>query len=81
VSKLSIKSWLTDMYGVLVHENKAIPGAVELTQRWRATDTPFLVLTNNSIYTPRDLSARCKTVDWTCRNSASGPRRWQQLLF
>ncbi|MEV4606807.1 HAD family hydrolase [Neorhizobium sp. LMR1-1-1.1] len=46
------------MDGVLVHENKAIPGAVELIQHWRATDTPFLVLTNNSIYTPRDLSAR-----------------------
>lgn len=46
------------MDGVLVHENNAIPGAVELIQHWRATDTPFLVLTNNSIYTPRDLSAR-----------------------
>ncbi len=58
MSKHNIKSWLTDMDGVLVHENKAIPGAVELIQHWRATDTPFLVLTNNSIYTPRDLSAR-----------------------
>ncbi|SFB63668.1 NagD protein [Rhizobium sp. NFR07] len=58
MSKHNIRSWLTDMDGVLVHENKAIPGAVELIQHWRATDTPFLVLTNNSIYTPRDLSAR-----------------------
>ncbi len=58
MSRHNIKSWLTDMDGVLVHENKAIPGAVELIQHWRATDTPFLVLTNNSIYTPRDLSAR-----------------------
>lgn len=58
MSKHNISSWLTDMDGVLVHENKAIPGAVELIQHWRASDTPFLVLTNNSIYTPRDLSAR-----------------------
>jgi NagD protein len=49
VSKHNIKSWLTDMDGVLVHENRAIPGAVELIQHWRASDTPFLVLTNNSI--------------------------------
>jgi NagD protein len=53
-----IKSWLTDMDGVLVHEGVAIPGAAELIKHWQDTQTPFLVLTNNSIYTPRDLSAR-----------------------
>jgi NagD protein len=53
-----ITSWLTDMDGVLVHEGVAIPGASDLIAKWTAEGTPFLVLTNNSIYTPRDLSAR-----------------------
>jgi len=47
-----------DMDGVLVHEEQAIPGADHFIARLRETGTPFLVLTNNSIYTPRDLSAR-----------------------
>ena len=50
--------WLTDMDGVLVHEDKALPGAAELIQHWRDNNKRFLVLTNNSIYTPRDLAAR-----------------------
>ncbi|MCM2130494.1 HAD-IIA family hydrolase [Larsenimonas rhizosphaerae] len=54
----SIDYWLTDMDGVLVHENKAIPGAAELIEQWHRQKKPFLVLTNNSIFTPRDLSAR-----------------------
>ncbi len=53
-----IKCWLTDMDGVLVHENHAIKGAAELLQYWRENNLRFLVLTNNSIYTPRDLRAR-----------------------
>ena len=55
-----IECWLTDMDGVLVHENRPVPGAAELLQQWRDEDKPFLVLTNNSIFTPRDLSARLK---------------------
>jgi NagD protein len=50
--------WLTDMDGVLVHEDKALPGAVDFLARLAERDRRFLVLTNNSIYTPRDLSAR-----------------------
>ena len=50
--------WLTDMDGVLVHEGRALPGAAEFLDRLRERDRRFLVLTNNSIYTPRDLSAR-----------------------
>ena len=53
-----IECWLTDMDGVLVHENHPLPGASELLQQWRDQGKPYLVLTNNSIYTPRDLSAR-----------------------
>ena len=56
-----IETWLTDMDGVLVHEEKAIPGAAEFIARLSATGRRFLVLTNNSIYTPRDLRARLLT--------------------
>ena len=55
-----IECWLTDMDGVLVSENTALPGAPELIQQWQGQGKPFLVLTNNSIYTPRDLSARLR---------------------
>jgi NagD protein len=60
-SRADIECWLTDMDGVLVHENDAIPGAAELLAQWEATDTPYLVLTNNSIFTARDLSARLRS--------------------
>nr|WP_230978373.1 HAD-IIA family hydrolase [Georgenia yuyongxinii] len=53
-----IRSWLTDMDGVLVHEGSALPGAPEFIARLTELDRPFLVLTNNSIFTPRDLAAR-----------------------
>src|SRR4029077_13990301 len=55
-----IHSWLMDMDGVLVHEQNAIPGADRFITRLRERGTPFLVLTNNSIYTRRDLSARLR---------------------
>lgn len=55
-----VECWLTDMDGVLVHENQALPGAAELIQQWQDEGTPYLVLTNNSIFTPRDLSARLR---------------------
>ncbi|RII43248.1 HAD-IIA family hydrolase [Galactobacter valiniphilus] len=54
----NIDCWLTDMDGVLVHENAPVPGAAELLEQWREQGKRYLVLTNNSIYTPRDLSAR-----------------------
>ena len=50
--------WLTDMDGVLVREEHALPGAAEFLSRLVERDRRFLVLTNNSIFTPRDLSAR-----------------------
>jgi NagD protein len=52
------KAWLMDMDGVLVHEEQAIPGADLFLSRLRENGIPFLVLTNNSIYTRRDLAAR-----------------------
>jgi NagD protein len=59
--RTEIISWLTDMDGVLWHEGKAIPGAPELIKKWLEAETKFLVLTNNSIYTPHDLSIRLKS--------------------
>ncbi|HEY0690537.1 MAG TPA: HAD-IIA family hydrolase [Kribbella sp.] len=53
-----VESWLTDMDGVLVHEQRAIPGASDFIAALQKSGKKFLVLTNNSIYTPRDLRAR-----------------------
>jgi 5'-nucleotidase len=49
-----------DMDGVLVHEEQAIPGADQFVSRLRELGTRFMVLTNNSIYTRRDLAARLR---------------------
>ncbi|HEV2580871.1 MAG TPA: HAD-IIA family hydrolase [Ktedonobacteraceae bacterium] len=53
-----IKNYLTDMDGVIVRGPTLIPGAVEFVQRLLAREIPFLILTNNSLYTPRDLQMR-----------------------
>jgi NagD protein len=53
-----VECWLTDMDGVLVHEETAIPGAAEFLAALTEHCRRFLVLTNNSIFTPRDLRAR-----------------------
>src|SRR5436853_1873806 len=53
-----IKHYLTDMDGVIVRGNTLIPGAAEFLQRLRTQGIPFLILTNNSQYTPRDLQVR-----------------------
>jgi NagD protein len=53
-----LPSFLMDMDGVLVHEEQAIPGADRFIKALQAAGLPFLVLTNNSIYTQRDLAAR-----------------------
>src|ERR1700760_1774612 len=58
---MAIESWLMDMDGVLVHEAEALPGAAESLAALRARELPFLLLTNNSIYTRRDLAARLRT--------------------
>jgi NagD protein len=60
VTRREIRSWLMDMDGVLVREQDPIPGAAEFIARLRELGTPFLVLTNNSMYTPRDLTARLR---------------------
>jgi len=50
------------MDGVLIHEEVALPGAEEFIGRLQEQDKEFLVLTNNSIYTCRDLSVRLADV-------------------
>jgi NagD protein len=74
-----IRSWLMDMDGVLVHEEQAIPGADRFLTALREREIPFLVLTNNSIYTRRDLAARLRASGldvpessiWTSANATS----------
>lgn len=56
-----IRSWLMDMDGVLVREHQAIPAADRWLSLLGERGLPFLVLTNNSIYTRRDLAARLRT--------------------
>jgi NagD protein len=51
-------NYLMDMDGVLVHEEHLIPGVDKFLAELRDNNIPFLVLTNNSIYTARDLRAR-----------------------
>ncbi len=51
-------TYLMDMDGVLVHEEHIIPGADAFLTELQEAGTPFIVLTNNSIRTPRDLRAR-----------------------
>src|SRR5256714_15616750 len=53
-----IKNYLMDMDGVLLRGTTLIPGAIEFVQRLRIEGIPFLILTNNSQYTPRDLQVR-----------------------
>ena len=53
-----IHTWLTDMDGVLVHEEDPIPGAAEFIEALKNSGLKYLLLTNNSIFTRRDLRAR-----------------------
>jgi NagD protein len=52
----TVKNYLIDMDGVLISGNTIIPGADEFIKRLREHEAKFLVLTNNSRYTPRDLA-------------------------
>jgi NagD protein len=53
-----VRALLSDMDGVLVREDRAIPGAADFVRRLRAVGMPFLLLTNNSAFTADDLQAR-----------------------
>lgn len=58
VKKNEKKCFLLDMDGVLVRGQTIIPGAREFVEKLVDTETPFLILTNNPMYTPRDLKHR-----------------------
>ena len=56
------KAYLSDMDGVLIRGSRTIPGAVEFVEKLKALKMPFLVLTNNSRFTPRDQQARLQAI-------------------
>lgn len=56
------KTYLSDMDGVLVRGAQVIPGANDFIARLQAAGAKFLVLTNNSLYTQRDLAARLQRI-------------------
>jgi NagD protein len=58
VTHREIRSWLMDMDGVLVREEQVVPGAGAFLARLQERAMPFMLLTNNSMYTRRDLAAR-----------------------
>ena len=55
------QNYLMDMDGVLVRGRTPIPGAVEVIRRFNEEETPYLVLTNNPLYTPGDLAHRLQS--------------------
>ena len=57
----SKKSFILDMDGVLISGRTMIPGADRFLERVKARGVPYLVLTNNPIYTPGDLAHRLRT--------------------
>ncbi|MBP7693867.1 MAG: HAD family hydrolase [Anaerolineales bacterium] len=56
------KHILTDMDGVLVSGRQLIAGADQFIERLKTSGGEWLVLTNNSLYTPRDLAYRLQTI-------------------
>ncbi len=55
------KNYLIDMDGVLVKGKALIPGADQFIERLRKSETKFLILTNNPLYTQRDLEYRLRS--------------------
>lgn len=58
----SLKSFLIDMDGVLVRGPNLIPGADVFIEQLKSQGRKFLVFTNNSLRTPKDLSHRLKRI-------------------
>lgn len=57
-----MKNFIIDMDGVLVHGSRIIPGADEFINKLIKQERKFLLLTNNPMYTPRDLAHRLQNV-------------------
>ena len=78
-----LKNYLIDMDGVLISGNTLIPGADAFIQRLRERKAKFLLLTNNSRHTPRDLAFNLQNmglnIDSECIfNSAMATARFLQ---
>ncbi len=56
------KSYLIDMDGVIVRGSELIPGADAFLERLHQRQIKFLILTNNPLYTPRDLLHRLQRI-------------------
>jgi NagD protein len=56
------RNYLIDMDGVLVTGRRLIPGADLFIKRLLETETKFLILTNNPLYTQRDLEHRLNSI-------------------
>ncbi len=56
------KSYLIDMDGVIVRGSELIPGADAFLERLHQRQIKFLILTNNPLYTPRDLQHRLQRI-------------------
>src|SRR6476620_5202032 len=56
------KNYICDMDGVLVRGSQIVPGANEFIQRLQVASAKFLVLTNNSLFTQRDLHVRLQRI-------------------
>ncbi len=65
-----IKNYLIDMDGVLVRGNTLVPGANDFINRLQSVEAKFLVLTNNSRFTPRDLAYRLKMAGLDIRENS-----------
>lgn len=59
---MAAKNYLLDMDGVLVRGGSPIPGAQEFIGRLEKAGAKFAVLTNNPMYTPRDLHHRLAAI-------------------
>jgi NagD protein len=56
------KSYLIDMDGVIVRGSELIPGAEAFLERLHQRNIKFLIMTNNPLYTPRDLQYRLQRI-------------------
>ena len=56
------KNYLIDMDGVLIEGNHLIPGADLFIEHLKSSGSKFVILTNNPLYTPGDLSHRLKSI-------------------
>ncbi len=56
------KSYLIDMDGVIVRGSELIPGADAFLERLYQREIKFLILTNNPLYTQRDLQYRLQRI-------------------